>query len=288
MRGGRFALLYIPTGSIVHVEGDSGGTSFMTYGLFCKNPAEDRRFDIDVKTMRKHRTNMAYVVAICEGKLTGMPIRMAAGNVAKVDYCLELVDVEGGYSQQDPDFLYETGKWIEIKDYDCVRDETCSSGIHYFPSSEAAIRYYKRGNTPVYSIYMDADYRYEHMAKFEITCVLLRYTLQPWADEQIKKFTTEHPEVYYYYDSTGAKKLQQSMVTEKEHLDPAIALARALKRLDAEMNRLSDELGKAGKAIQKPVAPDNLVINIGCNIYNGIPASEGDIAEEEDEDDEPP
>jgi hypothetical protein len=61
---------------------------------------------------------------------------------------LEIQNIDGTVSEEksirsnfDSDFIYEVGKTVEVKDFNTDRWVECSSGIHFFISRLAAVKY---------------------------------------------------------------------------------------------------------------------------------------------------
>lgn len=105
-----FALIYIPKGALVHVE-----------GRYIDEPTKFRRVCSN-HCLRK-RSTIALVLSI--GKLD--IIRDFAGTET-----IQVFDVPTGLSINDPLFLYRAAGIVTPREaFDC-RDETCSSGIHHY------------------------------------------------------------------------------------------------------------------------------------------------------------
>ena len=73
-------------------------------------------------TSRKCRCNRAKVISITD--ISGKKAR-----VNKVN------------SNYDKDFIYEIGKYVEVKDFDNYRWNECSTGIHFFITRQEAVDY---------------------------------------------------------------------------------------------------------------------------------------------------
>lgn len=106
-----YALLYIPSGATVHIN-----------GLYCDEPTTDRRkfhgFD------QKRRASIALVLSI---------VRLDIACNSTGDETIVLNNVNAGKSWYDNAFSYKSMDIVRPSHpFDC-RDEECSTGIHYYP-----------------------------------------------------------------------------------------------------------------------------------------------------------
>lgn len=330
---GCFALLYIPNGAIVHVDGTSDvftnyARSFyelMMGSQSCKDPyansicACDDRWNDGIKETRKHRANKVYVVAVCKSVITRH--EFVNGYVAGEKFEIELRDVREGRSIKDAQFKYIPDSWVSIDNYGIDGDDACDAGIHYFPGCNAAIKYhiddtYARPYLITFSFMTTKD----PCANSICACAenMLPKILPNWMEHKISEFKCIHDDIYeYYYDLEGRTLFDKLTrpVMEMQYKHTA-DLSEILKELNEAARALADKVQswststeiRSEESAQKPgferayfckrmtgqpsknttiLKPQsNLTIDIGCNIYNGIPAE--DEEETEHDDDEPP
>lgn len=284
LRDGCFALLYIPHGAIVHVDGDySSLTNYASifFGLMLGSQSRDYRWDDGITETRKHRANKAYIVAVCKSEITRQEFVNEYTACEKFE--IELKDVLRGYSIQDDRFEYVSDSWISISDYGIYGDEACAAGIHYFPGYKAAIEYhirntYERSHFP-YTVVACCDGirtrqdPYES-SKLELSENVLPMILSSWMEHKISEFKCIHDDIYKYsHDSAGRTLFDLLTSTITNGFERAY-LCR----------RVTGQLPRKNTTILKQ--QNNLTVNIGCNIYDGIPVE--DEEETENDDDKPP
>ena len=61
--------------------------------------------------------------------------------VGNVDISGKKAHVDKVNSNYDKDFIYEKGKYVEVKDFDNNRWNECSTGINFFITRQEAVDY---------------------------------------------------------------------------------------------------------------------------------------------------
>lgn len=182
LRNDTFAILYIPKNAAIHV-GDIGDEASRLYliNILGTSEGDPRRFSAEYKSMLKHRANKAYIVDICKIQL----------NTTEVDQNSKSASVfrknaDYGYSIHDSDFLYKTGEWIEIDNFEYLSDEECASGVHYFPSAIGAAKYTYIDSVPAF-LTRDLTFSGVIMQRY-LMFSLCGEILKEWMDSMVREF----------------------------------------------------------------------------------------------------
>lgn len=179
----RFAVLYIPKGAVVHVDfaQSSNFRSMFGYGFAANSSI---RFIPEEKTLRKHRADEAYVVALCKLVYEQREGKVDHGWTESYIYHdekLSLEIVHDGKSCKDKNFEYHTGAKLVIGDYDYDHDEACSQGIHFFTNIQQTLDY-----AYVFSGWSRVSK--DTMRKHLMFTMHGAELLAPWMEEQIEQF----------------------------------------------------------------------------------------------------
>lgn len=190
-----FALLYVPHGAIVHVEGVS-----------------DDRFDDGVKQTMKHRASKAYVIAVCKVESTRREFvkeqkkYLTDGENFEIELKKDVIEglsirnVSEGRSIKYSKLKYVTDSWMSIDDYAICGDVDCGAGIHYYPGWKSAMEYHIYNIYGFYATLQDPD----TCSKCIVTENLLPMILPSWMEYEICKFKRIHDDIYKCsYDEEG-------------------------------------------------------------------------------------